>query len=105
MLELTNEKLESLVEEYGADSEVISDIVNAANSFEFIPDDESRAEFVANVLINYASNNGSRRNYSNLLRGLGDVISDAAHDCYSHNISANDEVTIERVRTKYEKIK
>lgn len=105
MLEMTQERKEELSKEYGVEIELLDDVIDATNSFQFIPDDEEREEFVEGVVLNYIVGNMHNTNPRMITRGVGDVIADAAYDCYHHNISPNDEIVIERVRTKYENIK
>ena len=117
MLNFDEEVLTELACEYGVDTGLVSEVVEAANSFQFIPDDEERSNFVEGVLLTYIT---GRSNFSSddnesvekgingrelrlgALRTLGTIISDAAHDEYDHYITPNDEDAIARVRAKYE---
>ena len=119
MLNFDEEVLTELACEYGVDTEFVKEVVEAANSFQFIPDDEERSNFVEGVLLTYITGNTYRSNYPEnvtltdkgvtgrelrlgALRTLGTIIADAAHDGYDHYITPYDEADIARVRTKYE---
>ncbi len=122
MLNLTDEQIASLVQEYGTNPGIVSNVVDAANSFEFIPDDELRSDFVETVLISYITNrhvnpadqeiakirtadDEIHLQYQEIARTLGDVIADQAYDSFEHYMRPYDGEAVHRVRTKYENIK
>ncbi len=102
MLNFDEEKLASLSEEYGVSPELITEVVDAANSFEFIRDDEERKDFVGTVLLTYIVGNPYRTSYptSDNLQTLGDTISNAAYDGYDYYMTTSDRAAVARVRAR-----
>lgn len=117
MLNYDETVLARIADEYGVDPELVQDLVEDANVFEFIPDDEERARFVESVIITSITGSScfssddkeeietgiaGRILHEGTPRNLGAIIENLAYDAYDHYITPNGEAAIARVRAKYE---